>query len=158
MKNFEFYENGIREMSVNQLAIDKQGNVFHCSAIACRDCLFCSGNGRLSCGNNKTKWLYEEYKESIKITPAIKAFAVIVNYEGYIARDSDNNLHWYKEKPHKRTNFWDIRGGISTIISKMVMPLLFNDLSFVQWTDDEPYKVSELAEKCAWWDEEYKGE
>lgn len=106
MKNFEAYEEKIKELNYN-FAI-KNDECVRCINI-CERCEFIS-NPFGSCPQNKTKWLYKEYiepKPKVKIPLATKYFLESLNdkYE-WIAKDEDGAVWCYKFKPeniHKIT-------------------------------------------------------
>lgn len=46
------------------------------------------------------KWLAEEYVEPVKLNKKERLFCELVE-TGYVARDSNNRLYWYKNIPNK---------------------------------------------------------
>lgn len=69
MKNFEKYEKELLEIAKanNNPCVSKKDNKPHgCTDINCSDCLLSSNT--YGCRNILVKWLYEEYKEPIKLS------------------------------------------------------------------------------------------
>lgn len=56
MKNWEKYEEEIKKIGVGNMAIDKNGKIGHCVAMACRKCI----GYKNGCDRTITEWLYQE--------------------------------------------------------------------------------------------------
>ena len=148
MKNFEAYEEKIKELNYN-FAI-KNDECVRCINI-CERCEFIS-NPFGSCPQNKTKWLYKEYiepKPKVKIPLATKYFLESLNdkYE-WIAKDEDGAVWCYKFKPEKYTQDnnkrWTVYGrgniaGFRDVFKKEIF-------DFLSWEDEEPTNIKELLE------------
>ncbi|MGF3214593.1 hypothetical protein ACQV2X_05485 [Facklamia sp. P12945] len=69
--------------------------------------------------------------------------AILENVEGinYIARDRDNNLYAYKDKPTKDSYGWKVNNNIDDYIK-----LNKNLFSFIKWEDEDPTKIRDLLE------------
>lgn len=148
MLNFEKYKDEILEISKSgYFGVNKQNNnVCTCSKLHCDNCKFSYINFKFdyrSCIENKFKWLYEEYKDPIKLTH--DEYIILKNIDKkykWIARDKDNNLCFFESKPHKLNSFWNNGEYIQCII-------VFNHLfQFIKWEDEEPYNIQELLENC----------
>ena len=58
-----------------------------------------------------------------------------------IARDRDNNLFLYRNKPGKSNAYWiDERGDMDLTVYNHLFP-------FVKWEDDEAWEIAELLER-----------
>ena len=67
----------------------------------------------------------------------------------YIARDKDESLYVYNQKPEKIRKAWEIdksEFGISKMDNITVFDLLF---PMVKWSDEEPTLISDLLNGCA---------
>lgn len=92
---------------------------------------------------NNHDYLLNEYKEKIKLTKDehIILKNIDKNYE-WIARDLDNDLYLYPQKPEKKENYW--RYSDDFICIKM-----FNNLfQFIKFEDEEPTNIQELLNNC----------
>ena len=117
------------------------------------NCNECSFKDNETCENAFILWMLEEYKEPIKLTEKEKAFVkmMIDNY-GYLARDEDSYLYWYKNKPIKDKSFgcWvypkedktDPRLNCFSLTS-----FIYPEFDFIKWEDEEPYSITELFER-----------
>lgn len=134
--NFEYYENEIKRLGVNCFAV-VNGEVTSCIGT---DCILCSFNCLSEdddCDFNKTDWLYEEYNPH-KLTQRETHLLEYVE-RGWIARDSDNELWWYEEKPSKAFLGWAVEFASHHLIIDGE-----NILTFIQWEDGEPWSVEDL--------------
>lgn len=91
----------------------------------------------------KDKWTWIRY-EKPKIKPSKEEYYILKALpdkykDGYIARNSDNNMYFYKNKPYKTNILWGINGG------KCYSFKIFNHLfQFIKWKDEESYSIKEL--------------
>ena len=76
-------------------------------------------------------------KDVIKLTNRERAFCEYAQ-SGWIARDSDNCICLYNEKPYKEDYEWKSDNNYETyrIIEKL--------FQFIKWEDKEPYSVEEM--------------
>jgi len=65
----------------------------------------------------------------------------------WIARDKSGNLEMYKEKPIKEETFWRDPEVSSIEVFKGLLGLPEDFYSFIQWEDEEPYRVTNLIEE-----------
>lgn len=150
MKNFEAYEEKIKELNYN-FAI-KNDECVRCINI-CERCEFIS-NPFGSCPQNKIKWLYKKYiepKPKVKIPLATKYFLESLNdkYE-WIAKDEDGAVWCYKFKPEKytqdKTKRWTVYGrgniaGFRDVFKKEIF-------DFLSWEDEEPTLIQNILDNC----------
>lgn len=149
MKNFEAYEEKIKELNYN-FAI-KNDECIRCINI-CERCEFIS-NPFGSCPQNKTKWLYKEYIEQpkkIKISLATKYFLESLNNKyKWIAKDENGQVFVYEMKPKKdkETKQWcnGNRGTTYRFEENVFKKELFD---FLSWEDEKPTNIKELLENC----------
>ena len=62
----------------------------------------------------------------------------MIELEGWVARDEDGELYLYTEKPRKDGDLWNV----DIINSSCLMELRSALFPEVQWSDDEPTRVS----------------
>lgn len=83
----------------------------------------------------------EEYKEPIKLTQfeyEYLKFAKAVEYN-FIARDKNNNLYLYSNKPWKGELIWHCIDGNTPVFAEL--------FKFVKWENESPMLIEELL-KC----------
>jgi len=102
----------------------------NCSGLVCSECL------RLSLLN-----LLEEYKEPIKLTRFEYEYLKFAkeNEYNFIARDKNNNLYLYSNKPWKAENDWDYEDRTTPVFAEL--------FKFVKWENESPMLIEELL-KC----------
>lgn len=133
MKNWEFYEEQIKKCDYN---FGMENNeIFDCSDKPCRRCYFSSIHDL--CEKSRIKFLYQEH-ETIHLTDDEKTLCRMIG-GGWITRDSDGELWWYKKKPTKGTvGSWLDRSGSALEISSPFPQCKFD---FIKWEDEEPWEV-----------------
>lgn len=116
---------------LHRITTNSSVNKHNCSGLVCSECL------RLSLLN-----LLEEYKEPIKLTRFEYEYLNFVkeNEYNFIAREKNNNLYLYSNKPWKDIVAWDYEGGIKPVVSEL--------FKFVKWKDEEPYNIDEILINC----------
>lgn len=107
-----------------------------CLCELCENCSFTkvmkNNCCELSCCANK---LLEKYQEPRKLNKREHGLCEYLE-SGWLARDEEDSLWWFKEKPTKYDNrVW----GFNHLM--YVENELFN---FIKWEDDEPYSVEEM--------------
>ena len=142
MKNFEVYEDKIKEYDYDFAR--KNGEVIECYG-TCKNCDFRSNNFG-NCKHNKIKWLYEEYKEPIKLSRL--EFELLKYFKGngfeYIVIDKDQKcVHIYTNKPKRGKISWFYESGNIEFLR------LFKDhFQFVKWEDEEPTLIQNILDNC----------
>ena len=140
MKNREKFKDEIIDIVCNggNLAVDKEKNTpIPCIKIACNSCLFYD----VGCRVGKLKeWAEKEYKDTTVISRADIIFLRYIKDEfEYIVRDKNGDLFAYVNTPEKskyRGSWFGISG---------VGLYKFNiDLPMIKWTDEQPWKISNL--------------
>lgn len=150
MKNFEAYEDKIKELEGN-VALNKSNELVSCIGFRCCDCKFDSSNGKY-CSQVMFEWLYEEYKEPIKLSRL--EFELLKCLKGekleYLARDKCKvYVHAYGPKPQKGNLGW-----FTETRDCCCMSLFSNCFKFIKWEDKEPYKVQDILDNCEVVDDE----
>lgn len=128
MKNVEKYKNLIAEAIENIECTDDRD---------CQNCHF-----RPLCSNwcgveSFAEWLFEEYVPPTEITEEERIILSAIKHKyKWIARDDDNGLYVYKDKPSREDGFW--YGGATGFNS-------FNHMfKFIKMDDEEPYNIGGL--------------
>ena len=133
MKNFEHYKDVFMRC---------KGRNLECVAskeILKRKC----ANNCAICVEFIKKWLYEEYKEPIKLIEDEKIILRNLHKKyKYIARDKSGSLYLYGQKPRRAKENWINTNGIFTNLC--VFEHLFK---FIKWEDEEPYNIEELIKE-----------
>lgn len=86
--------------------------------------------------------LLEEYKEPIKLTQFEYEYLKFAkeNEYNFIARDTNNHLYLYPNKPWKGELIWNCIDGNTPVFSEL--------FKFVKWEDEEPYNIDEILSNC----------
>lgn len=138
MKNWEFYEEEIKKYKLAFAMKDNQ--MYNCASTPCEKCIFDMGES-CTCDIAKVKWLYQECKEPVVLTDDEKALCKLLG-RGWIARDKDDTLWWYIDKPPTKStnegNAWHNIGGLCAMIHSIFPQCKFN---FIKWEDEEPWEV-----------------
>lgn len=135
MKNWEFYEEEIKKYGFYFAMVNNK--VSRCSITICSQCAFYTECGRNN--KNRMKWLYQEHKEPIVLTDDEKSLCKLLG-KGWIARDVNDTLRWYENKPKQKfNNNWCIPDSSAFIEISICCPQCKFD--FIKWEDEEPWKV-----------------
>lgn len=99
--------------------------------ILCSECL------RLSLLN-----LLEEYKEPVKLTRFEYEYLKVAkeNEYNFIARDNDDCVFLYRNRPWKDELSWDYSGKFMIVFEEL--------FKFVKWADEEPCNIDEILSNC----------
>lgn len=96
----------------------------------------------VDCNNIALKFLFSEAKEKIKLTKA--EYCILKNIDPkyqWIARDKNNRIWLYEEKPFKDDDEWSAMESSYFDV--------FNHLfKFIKWEDEEPHNIQELLNNC----------
>ena len=110
-----------------------------CSKIECSDCQFDFYD---DCEEGIENWCESEYVEKHTITSREKNFLdLLLPKWKYIARDNNNELYIYNEKPTRRDCDWYSNDGIFCRISTMFFVNMFD---FIKWEDEKPWSIEDL--------------
>ena len=139
MTNFDYYKEQIKAVGYS-FGINENGKIVGCRYI--NPCNLCEFDETGFCSRRRIEWLYEEHNEQPKLTKNERKLCEILQ-EGYIARESNGVMAFYKEKPQKiRDMYWGVLGSYSNTISDY----MFTDcnFSFITWEDEKPWSVKDL--------------
>ena len=86
--------------------------------------------------------LLEEYKKPVKLSKFEYEYLKVAkeNEYNFIARDKNNNLYLYPNKPWKGELVWNCIDGNTPVFAKL--------FKFVKWKDEEPYSIDEILSNC----------
>ena len=89
--------------------------------------------------------IWKRRKEKPKLTDdEITILKNIKKRFKYIARDEDNNIFLYEEKPRKKDYGWRLDDRDAYFVDFYMFDNLFQ---FVKWEDNEPYLIEDLLKE-----------
>ena len=146
MKNREKFAKEILDIACNgaTIAVTQENKVVCCGDINCSQCLFGKKDNYVYyCDDEKRmQWSESEYVEKPTITSREKNFLdLLLPKWKYIARDNNNELYIYNEKPTRRDYDWYLNDGIFCRISTMFFGNMFD---FIKWEDEKPWSIEDL--------------
>ena len=141
MKNWEYYECNIKAYGIDNFTIKKDNKCADCRKTNCNECRF--NDKDANCGQRRAEWLYEEFKEPIRLTCLEYELLKYFSYEHkYISRDIDDKLYIYVKKPTKTSMVWRTD-------NKFVRFDTFKNLfQFIKWSDEEPTLIRDVLGNC----------
>lgn len=132
IKNF-YDENNTLRCYLAQIATNQNYSVncYREGNVDCSECL------KLSLVD-----LLEEYKETVKLSKFEYEYLKFAKENGYnfIARDKNNNLYLYSNKPWKAENDWDYEDRTTPVFAEL--------FKFVKWEDEEPWNIDNILANC----------
>lgn len=142
MKNKENFAKEILDIACkgDSFSVTKSGEITFCDRFKCDRCKFNDSTGEKSCRTKRYEWSESEYIEEPTITSREKNFldAFLSNCI-YIARDEDNLLYVYYDKPIRGNKMW-----ISDYASHDMPKDMYGDIfSFIKW-EEEPWSIEDL--------------
>lgn len=133
IKNFDTDVNADEILScwLHRITTNSSVNKHNCSGLVCSECL-----------RRSLLDLLEEYKEPIKLTQFEYEYLKFAkeNEYNFIARDTNNHLYLYPNKPWKGELIWNCIDGNTPVFSEL--------FKFVKWEDEEPYNIDEILSNC----------
>lgn len=148
MKNREKFAKEILDIACNGgiIAVTKYNKVVRCDNINCESCMFDSCGkhfGRSQVYSDRLReWSESEYVEKPTITSRENNFLdLLLPKWKYIARDNNNELYIYNEKPTRRDCDWCLNDGIFCRISTRFFGNMFD---FIKWEDEKPWSIEDL--------------
>lgn len=144
MINAEKFKKEIRAMTDESTTFafkaDDPTVIRKCNELDCHECLFNCGK----CFLERMRWIISEYKEPIKLSGLeyyLLDFWNRKKYE-YIARDSNNMVFVYHEKPSKNSKVW------GSLYEHRVIEEFDKLFLFVKWEDEEPTSIKDVLDNC----------
>lgn len=149
MKNKEKFAKEILDIACNgrNIAVTKDNKVVYCSDIPCESCMFNSCGKHIGraqvCLDRLREWSESEYVEKPTITSREKNFlgSIISNFK-YIARDSNDALYIYYNKPKRNSmDNWIVDDNNYYYVSRDMYGNIFN---FIKFENEEPWSIEDL--------------
>lgn len=116
---------------LHRITTNSNVNKHNCTGLVCSECL------RLSLMD-----LLEEYKEPVKLTRFEYEYLKVAkeNECNFMARDKNNNLYLYSNKPWKDEIYWYYEDRITLVFVEL--------FKFVKWEDEEPWNIDNILANC----------
>lgn len=132
MKNWEFYEEQIKNNPAFGVV---GGEIVECIPPNCPKCSI----KNIRCYDERIKFLYQEHKEPVVLTDDEKTLCKLLG-RGWIARDANNTLWWYENKPTANNGcaWCNPKDTLCTMTNKIFPKCKFD---FIKWEDEEPWEV-----------------
>ena len=148
MKNREKFAKEILDIACRGdiIAVTKENKVVCCDDINCSQCLFNKTDdyGSYCDDEEPMKWSESEYVEKPIITSREKNFldALLPNCK-YIARDINNDLYIYYNKPRRNSmnESWITDDSNYFYVSRDMYGNMFD---FIKWEDEGPWSIEDL--------------
>lgn len=144
MKNKEKFAKEIFDIACrgDSIAITIANNeIVPCESIECEKCIF-KVREYEECSDKIKKWCESEYVERLTLTSKEKAFLdLLLPKCKYIARDKNDNLFIYNDKPRYVEGFWRTNNFNYSYVSEESFGNMFD---FIKCCDEEPWSIEEL--------------
>lgn len=143
MKNKEKFAKEIIQMAIDGygFSVDKQGKPMVCDCLLCDKCLFQKYDDCVpKCERHLIKdWAESEYVEPKVFTEEEKAILRALPKVNWVARDENETVYFFAEKPVKKTYVWDTVGDSICLVN-------WSDAKFsaIKWEDSEPTSREEI--------------
>ena len=143
MENREKFAKEILDIACkgDMFSVTKSGEITFCDRFKCDMCKFNDSTGEKSCRTKRYEWSESEYIEKPTITSREKNFLdALPSKCKYIARDKDNLLYAYYDKPIRGNKFWITNYAFHDMPKDMHGDVF----SFIKWEDEEPWSIEDL--------------
>ena len=145
MKNREKFAKQILDIVCKgeHFGVTKSGEITFCDLFKCDMCKFNDSTGEKNCRTKRYEWSESEYVEKPTITSKEKNLldAILSNCK-YIARDSNDALYIYYNKPKRNSmDNWIVDDNNYYYVSRDVYGNMFN---FIKCEDEEPWSIEDL--------------
>ena len=141
--NMEHFRSEIKEIIARHkhfLPAVVDGKPVECEGLGCNKCMLYEATE--PCSIHFVKWLMSEYKPEPVLTEREKHFVEFAQ-EGWLARDEEGDLWWYREKPEKGTESWKNGKVLYSFKGMLDFKQYFR---FITWEDEEPWSIKRLRE------------
>lgn len=139
MTNAEKYKDEIfaQMCETGDWAVNKNtGKITGCGGLSCSECLFDVGPRK----ETMIKWLNAEYSEKKRFTDDERKFIELIDKAEWVARDNNDTLWIYCDKPYKESNGrWQSSGNYYCISAITSLPF-----SAIKSTDTKPTSRAEI--------------
>lgn len=139
--NFEFYKDEILKINdtYDHVAVEN-GKPISCNAMYCPRCELREHPAGMDCQMKLIEWLYEEHIEPPKLTKRERAFCEAVQ-TGWIARDCDMELCYFKNEPILLKGVWSSEDGLYVSFKELNLQ---DSFMFIRDTDADCWAVEDL--------------
>ena len=122
---------------------DEKNIARSCDGLKCEDCIF-DEEEDYDCSFSRMKWMLSEYKDPVKLTKLEYELLRFWNKKEYkyIARDYNDAVFVYREKPSKNSKVW------GSLHEHRVIGDLDKLFLFVKWEDEEPTSIEDVLNSC----------
>lgn len=150
MKNREKFAKEILDIACSgrSIAVTKENKIVYCSGIPCESCMLDSCGKHIGraqvCLDRLREWSESEYIEKSTITSREKNFLdALLSDCKYIARDSNNDLYIYYNKPRRNSmnESWTTDDSNYFYVSRNMYGNMFN---LIKWEDEKPWSIEDL--------------
>lgn len=147
MTNFEYYKDEIKKIAdAGSTIAVRDGEIVACATVRCNDCKFKSTNDSFgTCGSRMLLWLYEEHKETLKLTAKEYSYLSFLE-KGYMVRSKGvfgEDIRVYCDKPNADITFADRSISWYGNELKALINANVGLFDFIK-IDDEPYSIEEM--------------
>lgn len=145
MTNFEYYKDEIKNYidDMANFTVIK-GEIMDCGDVRCDHCEI-NDSTYSPCEIGRIKWLYEEHKETPRLTAKEYAYLSFLE-EGYMVRSKGifgEDIRVYFDKPNAGITFADRSISWYGNVLKALINANVGLFDFVK-VDDEPYSIEEM--------------
>ena len=143
MTNYEYWKGIIQAIwdKKDRVGVNGKEVPCGCNRINCDDCIV--NNNGYNCQETVFKWLMAEHVDKPKLTKKERQFCELIEV-GYIARDSNEQIFHFKNKPIKRCKYWKEETNEYSTTNLRIL-LGSNDyFDFIKWEDKEPWSIEDL--------------
>lgn len=150
MKNGEKFTKEILDIACKggSVAVTRDNKVVCCNDIDCESCIFDSCDKHIgrsqACYDRVREWAESEYVEEPTITSREKNFLdALLSDCKYIARDFNNDLYIYYNKPRRSymNESWTTDDSNYFYVSRNMYGNMFD---FIKWEDEKPWLIEDL--------------
>lgn len=150
MKNREKFAKEILDIACKgeSVAVTRDNKVVCCNDIDCESCIFDSCDKHIgrsqACYDRVREWAESEYVEEPTITSKEKNFLdALLSDCKYIARDFNNDLYIYYNKPRRSymNESWITDDSNYFYVSRNMYGNMFD---FIKWEDEKPWLIEDL--------------
>ena len=146
MKNREKFAKEILDIVCKgkHFGVTKSGEITFCDLFKCDMCKFNDSTGEKNCRTKRYEWSESEYVEKHTITSREKNFldAILPSCK-YIARDINNDLYIYYNKPRRNSmnESWITDNTNYFYVSRDMYGDMFD---FIKWENEKPWSIEDL--------------
>lgn len=150
MKNREKFAKEILDIACSgrSIAVTKENKIGYCTDISCESCMFNSCGKHIGrsqvCLDRLREWFESECVEKPTITSREKNFLdALLSDCKYIARDFNNDLYIYYNKPRRSlmNESWTTDDSNYFYVSRNMYGDMFD---FIKWEDEKPWSIEDL--------------